>query len=245
MGQSMNKDEEIEILEVDDNKSVTTNDTTTNNNKIDNNEALTSTKVENKIDDLVVSPYSSADNTTKSSNTKYIMTVILFVFLLVIVYFLPNISTFLSGINKKDTANVEKITTGTLKCTLQRSDKTYDYSYLSEFDFENSKILSLNYTLTTTGDETIDREQLEEKYNKCSTLESMVKTLDGVSIKCNLNKGVLTEEQILVYASIDSSKVTSTYSEAGLVYPNFKKGNNIDTIESGMKASGYNCERSK
>lgn len=245
MGQSMNKDEEIEILEVDDDKSVTTNDTTNNEINNNSNETLTSTKVENKIDDQVVSPYSSIDNNIKNSNFKYIMTVILFIFLLVIVYFLPNISTFLSDINKKDSANVEKITTGTLKCTLQRSDKTYDYNYLSEFNFENSKILSLNYTLTTTGDETVDREQLEEKYDKCSSLQSMVKTLDGVSIKCNLNKGVLIEEQILVYASIDSSKVTSAYSEAGLVYPNFKKGDNIDTIESGMKASGYTCERSK
>ena len=38
-------------------------------------------------------------------------------------------------------------------------------------------------------------------------------------------------------------EVSTAYLEAGGVYPEFKKNDNIDKIESKMRASGYECTR--
>lgn len=256
------KDEEIEILEVEDTSisSSVNNQQEENKSTLSPNATIDNNEFDSNIPDNLQSNYevpepinSIQNNTTeqdninnKNSNGKYIMTIILFIFIFLIVFFLPDISKFFSELEKnKNTESVEKITTGTLKCTLERSDEKFDYEYLSEFEFENNKFLTLDHVTTTTGDETVDRENLQAMYEKCQTLKNSINDLSGVSVTCSLNKGTFIENQVLTYASIDVEQITSAYSEAGGIYPNFKKGDNIDIIESGMKSSGYTCEREK
>ena len=54
---------------------------------------------------------------------------------------------------------------------------------------------------------------------------------------------MVVETQTLNYNTLNVEKVTSAYIEAGGVYPEFKKGQDIDGIEKNMNASGYTCER--
>lgn len=269
-------EEEIEILEIEDSSvtseskmnleeintssTLEDNQATNESTPIINNENIDNVKndiVSNSFEQPVGninnnSNYSSniKQNFVKSednnSNFKYIMTIILFIFLFVIIFFLPDISKFFSELEKNNSnLTEEKITTGTLKCISERHDENFDYEYLSEFEFENNSLLTLNYITTTTGDESVDREALETMYENCQTLKSNIENLSGVSVTCSLNKGVFIENQLLTYASIEVNEITSAYSEAGGIYPNFEKGDNIDTIESGMKSSGYTCERER
>ena len=66
----------------------------------------------------------------------------------------------------------------------------------------------------------------------------------NVTVSCSSKKGEVSNKQIIDYEKIDKNKVTSAYTEAGGVYPEFNKGQNIDEIESKMTSSGYKCSRS-
>ena len=92
-----------------------------------------------------------------NSNFKYIMTIILFIGLFALVYFLPDISNYISAYqaNKANMAN-ELITTGNLTCTLKTYNKKYDLEYTSIFAFTDSKLTKLTYTAKTKGDASKD-----------------------------------------------------------------------------------------
>ncbi len=186
-------------------------------------------------------------NSSKKGNLKYILTFILFIVLFALVYFLPDISEYinLAIANKKAEKNNVVITTGTLKCKLENSDSKLDYSYLALFDFNDSKLTKLTYTITTKGDETVDNEDLEKLNTECKNLETHTSSETGIIVGCTLNRGSFTKKQIFNYKDIDTDKITSIYAEAGGIYPEYRLDENIDTIEKNMKASGYSCERIK
>ena len=51
------------------------------------------------------------------------------------------------------------------------------------------------------------------------------------------------EKQSFVYADLDEEKLTAAYTEAGGTYPQYQNGQDMDSIEKNMNASGYSCER--
>ena len=180
----------------------------------------------------------------EKSNFRYIMTVILFILMFAFVFFLPEISMYvanwLSGNNDEGI-----ITTGNLVCKKSSEDKNYDYDYLYTFYFSNSKLRRLRYKTTTSGSLSTDKDHLKKLNDNCENLKYQTKNLDGVKIKCRLEDNSSVVEQELSYMDIDVDKVTNGYIEAGGLYPNYKYKQNINKIEQEMRASGYNCERSK
>lgn len=180
----------------------------------------------------------------QKSNFRYIMVTILFIVLFAFVFFLPDVSMYvsdwLSGKNKEDI-----ITTGNLECKKSTDDKNYDYDYLYVFMFSNNKLQKLSYKITTSGSLSTDKDFLEKTKNDCEKLKKYTKGLNGVSIKCKLEGNSSITEQELRYMDIDVDKVTNGYIEAGGLYPNYKYKQNINKIEKEMKASGYTCERTR
>lgn len=180
------------------------------------------------------------------SKLKRVMSVMVFVMLFGIVFFLPEISSYLAEVRNpnKDVDNTP-ITTGTLKCSLDKVDNKYNLSYSYDFDFTDSKLDQLTYVQATTGDELVDHDDLNQKLTSCDNLKSMTTGLDGIKITCSLFGGVLTEEQMFNYNVLDHEQVTATYIEAGGLFPEFESNTDIDMIEKNMKAAGYTCERVK
>jgi len=181
-----------------------------------------------------------------NSNFKYIMTILLFIGLFTMVYYLPDISSYMSAYqqNKANQTN-EIIKTGNLTCKLTKSNKKYDLEYKSIFAFTDSKLTKLTYMAKTKGDTSLDYEELTQMNEKCELLKDQTKLLNGITVKCSLSNGVNTNIQELDYANIDEEKVTTSYIEAGGTYPNYKYEDNIDKIEKEMNAAGYTCERTR
>ncbi|MBE6157486.1 MAG: hypothetical protein E7160_01690 [Firmicutes bacterium] len=177
----------------------------------------------------------------QNNNPKYFMVIIIFGIVLASTIFLPEISNFIKEKTNNSQLTEEKITSGTLICKLDKSNEKFDYSYLSEFSFENSKLLTFSYTTTTTG----DKKDLYDLKEKCELLKSSTKELSGINIDCNLGKKDFIERQLFTYISIDEKELSAAYSEAGGIYPNFSKNENIDDIERNMNASNYKCSREK
>ena len=178
------------------------------------------------------------------SKGKYVTMIVFFIFMFAFIMFLPDISTFVSL--KKAEEEQKKapvITTGSLTCTLSRTSEAFNLDYTAVFEFTDSKLDKLIYTSATKGDAVVDEIPLANLLTKCETLQEEVYGNDGVRIECSQSGGMVVETQTLNYNTLNVEKVTSAYIEAGGVYPEFKKGQDIDGIEKNMNASGYTCER--
>lgn len=180
------------------------------------------------------------------SKGKYILMIVFFIFMFALVYFLPDITNFVS-IKKaeKEQREAPVITTGLLTCKLDRSTDRFNISYTAQFNFSDSKLNKLTYVISTKGDAVLDSDYLDDLMNKCGLLQDQVNSLDGVKVNCNQSDNTVVETQNFTYASVNEDMVTSAYIEAGGVYPEFKNEQNIDTIEKNMNASGYTCERTE
>ena len=180
-----------------------------------------------------------------NSNFKYFLTALLFIALIVLVNFLPEISNYIAAYQANKAIEEEVITSGVLTCELDREDDNFDYQYVSKFYFSDSKLEKLNYKITTRGDKTKDLSSLEELNNNCNLLRQETKNLSGVVVKCSLSEGINMIDQTLSYKDIDIDMVSSIYAEASGIYPNYKYQDSIDRIQTDMNADGYNCVRNR
>lgn len=156
---------------------------------------------------------------------------------------LDTIRNFVETRKYLKTQNPTEITTGTLKCKLTESTSDMDYDYSVDFDFRDKQLKRLNYTLEIRGDMSLDEEALNLLYNDCLRIKQYASNLSGISITCNLEGGVLKQKQIFTYDSVNRDEALSAFVEAGGIYPEYRKDQNIDEIEKSMNASRYNCER--
>lgn len=182
------------------------------------------------------------------SKFKKFMAALFIVILLLIVLFLPEINGFVLTVmnpEKKEVDNVP-IITGTLRCANDRVDEKYNISYNYDFDFTDSKLKTLTYVESTTGDALVDADDLNTRLEKCNMLKTMTSGVNGIKVVCSLSSGTLTREQFFDYNSLDVNSATTAYVEAGGEYPGeFQKDSDIDAIEKNMKAAGYTCERQR
>ena len=177
--------------------------------------------------------------------SKYVFMIIFFIFAFCLVYFLPDLNEFLSVRQaKKNQENMPAITEGTLICKKDDVYDVFDFNYEYKFAFSDSKLDDLNYERVVRGDETLDFKKLNDMYDKCKVLEQNVLELDGVKVYCNLsNDGIFVERQNLDFNALNRDLIIPSYAEAGGIFPEFNKGEDISKIEKDMNASGYTCER--
>ena len=176
------------------------------------------------------------------STFKRIMAIILFLGFFAMVYFLPEISNMITKYQESKKPK-EVITDGVSTCKLSRTSENLDINTIAKFSIINSKLYKLEYITTTIGDKVEDEEELKKLNNSCETLKLAAGELNGVTISCSLNNGTNTTKQKLDFEKVNADEVSTAYLEAGGVYPEFKKNDNIDKIESKMRSSGYECTR--
>ena len=183
-------------------------------------------------------------NYTPPSKGKTVALILFFIFMIAFVFFLPEITELVNKYKagKKVDEDI-KITTGKLVCTYNTNTTNLDKDYELVFGFTNNKLDSLDYSVTTKGDPTEDEDTLNKLSEQCNNLKDFTKNVSGVSVDCEYTEGRLTETQSFTYANIDSEELNSAYSEAGGTNPQYEVGQDMDTIEKNMNASGYTCER--
>lgn len=169
------------------------------------------------------------------------MTIVLFIFLFAFVYFLGDITEYFN--QKKLEKESAEIANGKLICTNTKSTDNLNVKMDAVFAFQNKQLISLKYSISSTGDKIKDKIELEKLLSDCKTLKDEVKEYKGVSVVCSLNNGVNLVNENFDYALIDYDQLTSAYAEAGGIYPQFKYKDDINSIESKMIASDYSCEK--
>lgn len=180
------------------------------------------------------------------SNIKLVFTFLLMVVLGGTIIFMPEISEFMRAKKEEQESLIQpKITTGSLKCELERVSDNFDLKYEYNFIFTDNKFKKLYYTSETRGDMNLDEQELDKLNNECLLLKETTTELSGVEVSCKLLGGTLTKSQTLDYEKIDVEQAYAAYSEAGGIYPEYKYLQDMDGIEKNMKAAGYTCKRIK
>lgn len=215
-------------------------------------------KVENQVPNQNVIPQNNNNNSNNEnikqedqtkkeddykgpSTFRKVTTILLFIFLFAFVYFLGDITEYINL--KKQEKQISEISSGKLFCSADKTSDNLDLKYTASFTFENKEIINLVYAVTSTGDKQKDKKELEQLNKDCKILETEVKDLEGIRVVCSLNNGINSVKQTFDYASLDTTKVSAAFSEAGGVLPQFKYKDNIDKVESKMLTSGYTCEK--
>ena len=187
-------------------------------------------------------PEQTSSNEGGPTTFKRVLAALLFISLMAMIYFLPEITSYINELKEKN--NQQDISEGTLICSLKKTSENLDINIEAMFYFSNKQMYKLSYNTVSTGDKVEDATELKALNDKCLLLKDEAGQLDGVTISCSLNNGVNSNKQILDYEKLDLNKVTSAYTEAGGIYPGeFKKSEDISKIESEMISNGYKCEK--
>lgn len=171
--------------------------------------------------------------------------IVLFGGLFLFIFFIDDISSYIETQKYLKEQVVEEITTGTLKCTYENSTDNMDYTYEVKFGFRDSKLKRLDYVKEVRGDANLDEAALTALSTECLLVKEYASSLSGIDITCSLENGLLREKQVFNYDAVDREAAMSAFVEAGGIYPEYKRDQDIDGIEKNMNASGYNCERLK
>lgn len=171
--------------------------------------------------------------------------IVLFGGLFLFIVFIDDISNYIETQKYLKEQVVEEITTGTLKCTFENSTDNMDYTYEVKFEFRDSRLKRLDYVKEVRGDANLDEAALVALSSECVLVKEYASSLSGIDITCSLENGLLREKQVFNYDAVDREAAMSAFVEAGGVYPEYKRDQDIDGIEKNMNASGYNCERLK
>ena len=172
--------------------------------------------------------------------------IVTFIGMLLVVIFLPDISAYIE--TQKYLRNqppAEKITTGTLSCTMEDSSENLDYSYTFSFGFTDNKLNRLKSVVEIRGDVSLDEAELDSLKAECDLLNVIVKDMNGISVSCKLANGLFTKSQTFNFSSIVVDDAITAYIEAGGQYPNYRNGDDIDEVEKNLISSNYTCKREK
>lgn len=182
---------------------------------------------------------------TPPSKFKYFLLVLFFFLLLGIIIFLPELTQFVNLKLSGRSNQPEVIVDGTLECTLKKTGTSLDTVFNAKFSFTDQKLDKLTFTTTTKGDSEQDSEVFNDSYNKCQILKDSMTDISGVSIRCDLESSSVSTVEIVNYNTVDLTKATSAFAEAGGTFPEFEAREDISKIEREMNASGYTCSKYK
>ena len=185
-------------------------------------------------------------NYTPPSKGKVVALILFFLFLIAFIIFLPQITTMVDmyKAGQIEQAN-EKIVDGRLICTYDTNTTDLDKGYRLVFSFTGNKLEKLDYMVTTKGNPTLDASTMDDLAERCKKLKETTGGINGINVSCDYSEGKLIEKQGFTYAEIDAEQLDSAYSEAGGTYPQYTNGQDMDSIETGMNASGYTCKRER
>ena len=169
-----------------------------------------------------------------------ILLILFFAALVLFVIFLPDIQSGIA-LYKSGPEKIEEINSGKLVCTLESNTVNLDRSVKRVFEFTDNKVKSAKFTTVIRGDASLDEEALNEMNAQCITIKDAVQKMNGISVVCEYEEGLLTEKESFDYETYNLEEVSAAYTEAGGSVLEFQKDDDIDLIMTNMRQGGFTC----
>lgn len=218
----------------------------TNTNEVNQKTVETNTS-QNNTDNKVPTSVQIEENTTgKKKKGHPVFLVLLMLFLFGFVFFLPDITNFITDyMNNKTGAN--ELKSGTMSCTFRNSTDNLDYTYDLSFKYEKNRLKSSRMTTTNRlSDTATDDSVLTERENSCEFLQTVLEENNiGMTADCSVSAAVQVTTQNIDYEKLDMDFITDNITEFEGFYPEYELNQSVTTIEQELENSGYTCERNE
>ena len=239
-----NKEKTTESTPQSNNKPQVVNINSTNevNQKVVDNNNSNQTN-----DNTVPTPAKIEENTTgKQKKGHPVFLVLLMIFLFAFVFFLPDITNFITDYMNKSTG-ANELKSGTMTCTFSNSTENINYNYDFSFKYEKNRLKSSRMTTTSRlADTATDNSILTEKNNSCEFLKTVLDENDiGMTADCSVSAAVQITTQNIDYEKLDMDFITDNITEFEGFYPEYELNQSVTTIEQELENSGYTCERNE
>lgn len=251
---NINSNNKEEINKVDTPQVITPTSNEANKANEDNTTKVVETKETKEADKKVIEnneqiPTAAKieENTTgKQKKGHPVFLVLLLVSLFAFVYFLPDITTYITDyMNEKNGTN--ELKSGTMNCTFSNSTDNIDYTYDLSFKYEKNRLKSSRMTTTNRlADTATDSSVLTERENSCELLKTVLDENNiGMTADCSVSAAVQITTQNIDYEELDMNFITSNITEFEGFYPEYELNQSVTTIEQELENSGYTCERNE
>lgn len=212
----------------------TTVDSEVNEQEVDasNNTVPTNVKPENN------------KNNKKSGHPVFL--VLLMIFLFAFVYFLPEITDYITNyMNEKN--GVNELKSGTMTCTYKDSTDSIDYSYELTLNYEKNRLKkSRMVTTNRLSDTATDSNVLSDKEDSCEFLRTVLEENDiGMTASCSVSAAVQVTTQTIDYKTLDMDFITSNIAEFEGFYPEYELNESVTEIGNELESNGYSCVRNE
>lgn len=218
----------------------------TNTNEV-NQKTVDVNTSQNNTDNAVPTSVQIEENTTgKQKKGHPVFLVLLMIFLFAFVFFLPDITNFITDyMNEKTGAN--ELKSGTMSCTFNTSTDNLDYAYDFSFKYDKNRLKSSRMTTTSRlADTATDSSILTERENSCEFLKTVLDENDiGMTADCSVSAAVQITTQNIDYEKLDMDFITDNITEFEGFYPEYELDESVTTIEQELENSGYTCERNE
>lgn len=195
---------------------------------------------ENKIPPV----QTAVEASRKSSKKNNVFLIILILLLFSFVFFLPNITGFITKL-KNESANhmpTTSLKSGKMRCYITKDMNDIDYSITHEFTYDKNKLKTEQIvTVYQLKQASSNTSLLLEKQSVCENLEAAIDEFDGMSAFCVLKEKEQETTQEINYRTIKLSEVNKNIAEFEGFYPSFKLDQNIDEVKRNMEQSLYTC----
>lgn len=183
---------------------------------------------------------SNPGKTPNSNSTKPVFLIVAFVLLLATIFLLPYSQDLFDKFFSKDKGNeiIDNVTEGNLVCTMESDDAGNSYQYTEIYSFHDSKVDSLEHKVLIQG----DADYLKQRNNQCLLLQQNASSVSGVTVDCDLSNEEMLETQTFIFEKFNLENVTTSFSEAGGVYPNASQGDDYKEVQRMVEISGYDCK---
>ena len=218
----------------------------TNTNEVNQKTVETNTS-RNNTDNAVPTSVQIEENTTgKQKKGHPVFLVLLMLFLFGFVFFLPDITNFITDYMNKSTG-ANELKSGNMTCTFSNSSENINYNYDFSFKYEKNRLKSSRMTTTSRlADTATDNSILTEKNNSCEFLKTVLDENDiGMTADCSVSAAVQVTTQNIDYEKLDMDFITDNITEFEGFYPEYELNQSVTTIEQELENSGYTCERNE
>lgn len=218
----------------------------TNTNEVNQKTVETNTS-RNNTDNKVPTSVQIEENTTgKQKKGHPVFLVLLMIFLFAFVFFLPDITNFITDYMNKSTG-ANELKSGNMTCTFSNSSENINYNYDFSFKYEKNRLKSSRMTTNSRlADTATDNSILTEKNNSCEFLKTVLDENDiGMTADCSVSAAVQVTTQNIDYEKLDMDFITDNITEFEGFYPEYELNQSVTTIEQELENSGYTCERNE
>ena len=185
-------------------------------------------------------------NKEKKKSGHPVFLVFLIIFLFAFVYFLPNITKFITDYMNEKTG-VNELRSGTMTCQFVTSSENLDYTYDFSFKYEKNRLKSSRMTTTSRlADTAIDNSVLATKNNSCELLKVVLDNNDiGMTVDCSVSAAVQVTTQTIDYEELNMDFITGNITEFEGFYPEYELDQSITVIQQELEKNGYTCRRNE